>query len=162
MALASRAVVEKITEVVERIADPAGIEIVEVDLLGGGASRVLRIIIDKPDGVTHGDCETISRNLGETLDERDIIPGGSYTLEVTSPGIERKLTKPKDFDRFVGNRIKVSLKQVVDGEKRFDGVLEAFENGVATVAIRQGKTKEPKRVSFEFGLIEKANLRHEW
>ena len=162
MALANQVVAEKIALVAERLADPEGIEIVEVDLLGGGIHRVLRVTIDRLEGVTHGDCEKISRALGDALDESGIIAGGSYTLEVTSPGVDRKLTKPKDFERFVGQKIKVALKQPVDGEKRYDGVLEAFEGGVATLAVKQGKAKEPRLVKIDFGLIDKANLKFEW
>ena len=69
----------------------AGLEVVEVQLLGGGGARVLRIFIDKPEGVTHADCEMISQNVGTILDEEDVIPGAHYTLEVSSPGVERKL-----------------------------------------------------------------------
>ena len=162
MALANQVVAEKIALVAERLADPEGIEIVEVDLLGGGIHRVLRVTIDRLEGITHGDCEKISRALGDALDESDIIAGGSYTLEVTSPGVDRKLTKPKDFERFVGQKIKVALNQPVDGEKRYDGVLESFEGGVVTLAVKQGKAKEPRLVKIQFGQIDKANLKFEW
>ena len=183
MALANQVVAEKIALLAQRIADPFGIEIVDVELLGGGVHRVLRVTIDRdnaepsapleegaealpdevvPVGVTHGDCEKISRTLGDALDEGDIIAGGSYTLEVTSPGVDRKLTKPRDFERFVGQKIKVALKQPLDGEKRFEGVLEEFQGGVATLAVKQGKAKEPKVVKIPYDGIEKANLKFEW
>src|SRR5688572_21962319 len=96
------AVVRKITEIAERVGSSENIEVVEIELLGGGKSRVLRIIIDKPGGVTHSDCEFISRQVGDVLDVEDVIPGASYNLEVSSPGVERKLTKPADFQRFIG------------------------------------------------------------
>ncbi len=161
MAQAS-AVVEKITALAEQIGDPQGIEIVEVDILGGGVHRVVRILIDKPEGVTHGDCELLSRQLSEMLDAGDVIPGAAYTLEVSSPGVDRKLTKPKDFERFKGQKIKVSLKAPVDGEKRYEGVLEDFESDVLTLSVRQGKAKEPKLVRIGFDQIDKANLKFEW
>ncbi len=161
MAQAS-AVVEKITALAEQIGDPQGIEIVEVDILGGGVHRVVRILIDKPEGVTHGDCELLSRQLSEMLDAGDVIPGAAYTLEVSSPGVDRKLTKPKDFERFKGQKIKVSLKAPVDGEKRYEGVLEDFESEVLTLSVRQGKAKEPKLVRIGFDQIDKANLKFEW
>ena len=120
------------------------------------------ILIDKPEGVTHGDCETISRQLSEVLDAGEVIPGGAYTLEVSSPGVDRKLKKASDFERFKGQKIKVSLNSPVDGEKRFEGILEGFEAGIVTLAVKQGKTKELKLVRFEFGWIVKANLTFEW
>lgn len=161
MALASQAVVEKITALAEQIGDPQGLEIVEVDLLGGGIHRVLRIYIDKPEGVTHEDCALLSRQLSESLDVGDVIPGGAYTLEVSSPGVDRKLSKLKDFERFKGQKIKLSLKAPVDGEKRYEGVLEEFESGVLTLSVKQGK-KEPKLVRIEFEQVDKANLKFEW
>ena len=80
------AITAQVAEIADRVGRPLDIEAVEVELLGGGNSRVLRIYIDKPAGVTHADCEFISQNLGTILDVEDVIPGGSYTLEVSSPG----------------------------------------------------------------------------
>ena len=71
------------------------------------------IFIDKPEGVTHADCEMISQNVGTILDVEDVIPGAHYTLEVSSPGVERKLTKPRDFERFVGKKVKVALREPI-------------------------------------------------
>ena len=161
MALATQAVVEKITALAEQIGDPQGLEIVEVDLLGGGIHRVLRIFVDKPEGVTHEDCALLSRQLSELLDTGDVIPGGAYTLEVSSPGVDRKLSKPKDFERFKGQKIKLSLKAPLDGEKRYEGVFEEFEAGMLTLSVKQGK-KEPKLVRIELEQVDKANLKFEW
>src|SRR6266542_2030682 len=86
----SSAILAKIEAIAERVAQPVGIEIVEIELKGGGKNRFLRISIDKPEGVTHGDCEMISHQVGTILDVEDVVPG-SYTLEVSSPGVERKL-----------------------------------------------------------------------
>jgi len=97
-------VTAKVLEIAERVGASEGLEIVEVQLLGGGGARLLRIFIDKPEGVTHADCEMISQNVGTILDIEDVIPGAHYTLEVSSPGVERKLTKPRDFERFVGKK----------------------------------------------------------
>ena len=108
------AVVEKIQAIAERVAASEGLEVVEVQLLGGGGTRVLRMFIDKPEGVSHADCELMSQQVGTILDVEDIIPGGKYTLEVSSPGVERKLTKAKDFERFTGHKIKVPLREPVD------------------------------------------------
>lgn len=161
MALATQTVVEKIAAVAERIGNQHGVEIVDAELMGGGIHRVLRVYIDKPEGVTLDDCQNVSHELGEVLDAEDVVPG-AYTLEVSSPGVDRKLTKAKDFERFVGQKVKVALKQAVDGSKRVEGVLEAFSNDVATLTVAQGKNKEPKQVLIELNQIDKANLKFEW
>ena len=93
----NEAIVARVTEIARRVADSEGLEIFEVQLLGGGRKRVLRITIDKPEGVTHADCESISQQVGTILDVEDVMPGGSYTLEVSSPGVERKLTQAARF-----------------------------------------------------------------
>src|SRR5919199_4860695 len=134
------ALAARVTEIAERVGASEGIEIVEVELLGGGKNRVLRIFIDKPAGVTHGDCEMISQNVGTILDVEDVIPGDSYTLEVSSPGVERKLSKPRDFERFVGQKIKVALREPVENQRRWDGVLKSFEGGVVTLEAEPGRT----------------------
>ena len=161
MALATQNVVERIAAVAERIGNQHGVEIVDAELLGGGIHRVLRVYIDKPEGVTLDDCQNVSHELGEVLDAEDVVPG-AYTLEVSSPGVDRKLTKAKDFERFVGQKLKIALKQAVDGSKRVEGVLQAFSNDVATLTVAQGKNKEPKQVLIELNQIDKANLKFEW
>src|SRR3954451_11208871 len=115
--------VNRITEIAEDVGRRAGIEIVELELLGAGKARVLRIYIDKPEGVTHADCELISNQVGAMLDAEDIVPGESYTLEVSSPGLERKLSKPADFQRFAGQRAKLSLSQPVENQRYWEGML---------------------------------------
>src|SRR5258707_12742119 len=97
--MSSAAILSKIEAIAERVAQSEGIEIVDVELKGGGRNQFLRISIDKPEGVTHADCELISQQVGTILDVENLIPG-HYTLEVSSPGLERKLRKPADFERF--------------------------------------------------------------
>ena len=101
--------IEKVREIAERVATSLGLEIVEIDLRGGGKARMLRIVIDKPSGVTHEDCANLSREVGTILDVEDGVPGGSYTLEVSSPGLDRKLLKAADYERFAGSRVKIRL-----------------------------------------------------
>src|ERR1700690_4079318 len=79
------AVASKIEEIAQRVAESEGMELVEVEVKGGGAQRFVRISIDKPDGVTHGDCELVSQQVSTILDVEDVVPGGAYTLE-TQPG----------------------------------------------------------------------------
>jgi ribosome maturation factor RimP len=151
------AVVDKVREIAERVASSEGMEIVDVKLLGGGGSRLLRIFIDKPEGVTHADCEFISQNVGTILDVEDVIPGSGYTLEVSSPGVERKLSKPKEFERFAGHKVKLTLRQPVAGQKHWDGLLKSFAEGIITLEPAPGKS-----VQVPFEQVEKANLKFEW
>src|SRR5215204_277254 len=85
------ALIEQITAIVNRVAESEGLEAVEIEFLGGGKQRLLRIFIDRAEGVTHGDCELVSQKVGSILDAEDVVPGEHYTLEVSSPGVERKL-----------------------------------------------------------------------
>jgi ribosome maturation factor RimP len=150
-------VIAKVQAIAERVAGSEGIEVVDVQLLGGGGSRVLRLYIDKPGGVSHADCELMSQNVGTILDIEDVIPGGRYTLEVSSPGVERKLTKPRDFERFAGQKIKVVLRQPVANQRHWVGALKGFAEGVITLEPAPGKF-----VQFPFDQVEKANLKFEW
>jgi len=151
------AIVEKVREITERVGADTGLEVVDVQLLGGGGTRVLRIFIDKPEGVTHADCEHISQDVGTILDVEDVIPGGRYTLEVSSPGVERKLSQPREFERFVGHKVKVVLRQPVDNQKHWVGALQSFTEGIITLEPSPGKS-----VQFPLELVEKANLKFEW
>src|SRR5436190_23953399 len=96
---------ERVREIAERVAASSGLEVVEAELRGGGKARRLRSVIDKPAGVTHEDCANLSREVGKTLDVEDAVPGGSYTLEVCSPGLHRQLDRPGDYDRVTGSRV---------------------------------------------------------
>lgn len=151
------AVVEKVREIADRVGASQGLEIVEVELLGGGNNRVLRIFIDKPAGVTHADCEFISQQVGTILDVEDVIPGARYTLEVSSPGVERRLSKPKEFERFVGQKVKVVLRQPVENQRHLTGTLTNFAGGMITLEPAPGKS-----VQFPLEQVEKANLKFEW
>src|SRR6201998_1975765 len=106
--------IDKVREIAERVAASSGLEIVDVELRGGGKARMLRIVIDKPAGVTHEDCANLSREVGTILDVEDVIPGASYTLEVSSPGLDRKLFRAADYERFTGSVIKVTTQQPVN------------------------------------------------
>jgi ribosome maturation factor RimP len=150
-------IIERITELTERAATGTEIEIVEIQLRGAGKSRLLRVYIDKPGGVTHGDCETISHNLSALLDEQDAVPGDTYTLEVSSPGAERKLSKPRDFERVIGQKVRVSLREPMEGSKSFEGKLTAVANGALDLEIAAGQSLQ---VPLE--RVQKANLKFDW
>ncbi|MDQ6758831.1 MAG: ribosome maturation factor RimP [Acidobacteriota bacterium] len=147
----------KITEVAERVGGSEGIEIVDVQLLGAGKARLLRLFIDRPEGVSHGDCELMSKHVGTILDMEDIIPGDSYTLEVSSPGVERKLSRAADFERFSGKKAKIVLREPVDNQKRWEGTLAGISDGVIALEAAAGKT-----IHFALTQVEKANLKFEW
>jgi ribosome maturation factor RimP len=151
------AVVGKVEEIAERVGARAGIEIAGVELLGGGANRVLRIFIDKPEGVSHADCEFISQNVGTILDVEDVMPGARYTLEVSSPGLERRISKPRDFERFTGKKVKVTLRQPIDNQRHFTGALTQFKEGIITLEPSPGRS-----VQFPLDQVERANLKFEW
>jgi ribosome maturation factor RimP len=151
------AVASKIEEIANRVAQSEGLEVVEVEVKGGGAHRFVRISIDKPEGVTHGDCELLSQQVGTILDVEDVVPGGRYTLEVSSPGVERKLAKPQDFQRFQGKKVKVTLRDPIAGRRNWEGTLAGLEDGLIRLDVERG---DPVRFPFE--QVQKANLKFEW
>src|ERR1700684_448390 len=159
-------VIAKIVEIAERVADPEGIEIVDVQLLGAGRGRLLRIFIDRPSGgasvdrphgVSHADCEFISHQVGTILDIEDVIPGDSYTLEVSSPGLERKLSKAKDFERFVGQKAKVVLREPVENQRSWEGRLAGISEGIVALEPAAGRV-----IHFPLDQVQKANLKFDW
>ena len=151
-------IVAKIQEIAERVAQPEGIEIVEIDLKGAGRHQVLLIVIDKPEGVTHGDCELISHQVGAILDAEDTIHG-TYSLEVSSPGVERKLRNWKDWVRFVGEKAKVVLREPVASVKHFEGVIARADDQHQTVTVELADGAE---VTFPVAQVDRANLKFEW
>ena len=150
-------VAAKIEEIAHRVTESEGVELVEVEVKGGGVNRFVRISIDKPDGVTHGDCELISQQVGTILDVEDVVPGGRYTLEVSSPGVERKLLKPHDYQRFQGKKARIGLRDPVEGRRNWDGTLAGFADGVIALETEPGKT-----MHFPLAGVHKANLKFEW
>jgi ribosome maturation factor RimP len=164
--------VERVREIAERVASSSGLEIVEIEFLGGGKARMLRVFLDKASagtdplaGVTHEDCATFSREFGTILDVEDVMPG-SYTLEVSSPGLDRKLIKAADFSRFTGSRLKLTTRQPVDNNRNFEGRLESFQDGRLTLDLSVASHKSRKKmgaaagekIEIEFANVEKANL----
>jgi len=155
--------VDRVREIAERVGASTGLEIVEVELRGGGKARMLRIFIDKSGGVTHEDCANLSREVGTILDVEDVIPGGSYLLEVSSPGLDRKLSRPADYERFTGSRVKVMTRQPVNGSRHFEGRLESFQQGRLTIEMNAARKKPQlgggsQKLEIELANVEKANL----
>jgi ribosome maturation factor RimP len=153
----SDAIVSRVVEIAERVGQSEGIEIVEVRLLGGGNRRVLRIVIDKPDGVTHADCEFVTKQVGTILDVEDVIPGGGYTFEVSSPGVERPLVKPRDYERFVGKKARVRLREPVENRRSWEGTLVGLSGDIVTMEPAPGTS-----IRFALHQVEKANLKFDW
>ena len=149
------AIANRIEEIAQRVAVSEGMEVVEVEVKGGGRNQFVRISIDKPEGVNHADCELISQQVGTILDVEDVVPG-HYTLEVSSPGIERKLLKPRDFERFLGKKAKVTLRAPVDNQRHWEGTLAGFADGVIVLDAAG------RQIRFPFEQVEKANLKFEW
>lgn len=154
--------IERVQQIAERVAASSGLELVEVEFRGGGKSRLLRIFIDKPGGVTHEDCANLSREVSTILDVEDVVPG-SYLLEVSSPGLDRKLSRPADFERFTGSRVKIMTREPVNGNRHFDGRLQSFQQGRLTLDLTIPKKKSqpagtPQLLELTLDNVEKANL----
>ena len=148
---------EHIREIAQRVVASQGLELWDLEYLGGGKGRMLRLYIDKAEGVTHEDCANVSRELGTILDVEDAIPG-SYTLEVSSPGLDRKLRHAGDYERFVGSKIKLLTREIVENQKHFEGRLKGLQDGRVIVEIGGSKKHEPRTVQIPLEQIERANL----
>lgn len=143
---------DKIREAAERVAHSEGMEVVDVEWKVG-RDRFLRVYIDKPEGISHRDCELVSQQLSVILDVEDLVPGGSrYTLEVSSPGLDRKLMKPADYERFVGRLAKITLNEPVEEKKFFEGRLAGFADGVVKLEVKD------RTIELPYDAIRKANL----
>jgi ribosome maturation factor RimP len=151
--------VEKIREAAERVARSEGLEIFDVEWKVG-KQRFLRVYIDRlpgplnPEGagITHKDCERVSEQLSVILDVEELVPGPSYILEVSSPGIDRKLIKPADYNRFAGRLARIWTNEAVENQTYFEGRLAGYSDGIVKLAVRD------REVPIPFAGIRKANL----
>lgn len=173
----------------DRVASSHGLEVVDVEFAGGGGKhRALRVFVEKNaegrgalaqdaenlpkgvplevlSGVTHEDCEQFARDFGTVLDVEDLVPGSEYTLEVSSPGLERKLRGAADYERFKGSLVKLQTFVPVENNRHFTGRLTAFDGQQLTLdlsAVKQkGKAKKTltsQTVTIDLANVEKANL----
>ena len=128
----------KVTDIVAGLAAPiaeaAGCSLWDVEYVREAGTWFLRVYIDREGGVSIDDCEAVSRPLSDRLDEVDPIQG-SYTLEVSSAGLDRVLKKPEHFTAFLGSEVEVRLYRPREGRKEFVGVLSAYEDGNVTLAL---------------------------
>jgi ribosome maturation factor RimP len=184
---------DQIRATAQRVAASHGLDVVEVEYQGGSKHRILRVFIEKnaeqraklaeaaatgepgaalPSGVeidqlagiTHEDCQQFSQDFGTVLDVEDLIPGADYTLEVSSPGLDRKLYGKPDYQRFSGSLVKLQTFEPVAGNRHWQGRLTEVKEHVIVLdlsAVRQkGKSKKSvnETVEIEFSNIEKSNL----
>ena len=184
---------DELRRLAERVAASHHLEVVEVEFGGGGKSRALRIYVEKDaaerkriaeraaageavdvpkgvpvellSGVTHEDCAAFATDFGTLLDVEDVVPGAEYTLEVSSPGLERKLTRAEEFARFQGSLVKVKTFTPVNDSRMWMGRLTGFADGVLRIdlaAVKQkGKAKKAaaaETIEIPLSNVEKANL----
>lgn len=143
---------ERLREIAERAAEERGLELVHAELTGGARTPIVRIFIDKPGGVTHEDCSAVSEHVGTILDVEDFIHS-AYTLEVSSPGLERGLYKRADYERFAGGRAKIKTRAAINGQRNFSGRILGVEDDEVSF---EDKTNGRVRIPLEN--IVKANL----
>ncbi len=127
---------EKIRHLIEPLIEAEGMEIVDLECLKMKYRWLVRTYIDKEGGVTIDDCSEISKQMGDILDVYDVLPG-SYTLEVSSPGLDRPLTRDKDFIKYCGSSVDIKTSEKLDGIKNFRGILNDYldENGMKTLIV---------------------------
>ena len=150
----------RITEIALPITDSMGFELVELEYGRAGRDAVVRLFIDKPGGITLDDCADVSHELSTILDVEDFIPG-HYTLEVSSPGLDRPLKKPADYGKFSGRLIKVKTFEPLPDDagnrrKTFLGHLEGLIDGVVRLKLTEGQT-----AGIPLDRVAKANLEFE-
>jgi ribosome maturation factor RimP len=151
------ATVARVWELAAPLAETQGMEIIDVELRreGSRSGRVLRIYLDREGGPNMDDLSRVSRELSALLDEQDFIEG-AYTLEVSSPGINRPLKRPEHFQRFIGKNVRVRTRQPVQGRKSFIGAL------LGVMSDRIALDQDGTRVEIPFAIIEKSNYEHDW
>ncbi|HDL20946.1 MAG TPA: ribosome maturation factor RimP [Nitrospirae bacterium] len=147
--------INKLMLLAESVAEDNGVEAVDVELLGSGRRTILRVTIDKESGVSLKDCQSFSRDFESLLDVEDPIPG-NYTLEVTSPGIDRPLKKIEDFVKYNGKKVRIVCRDKIENQSFFQGYIRGIEGQDILVEIN-GKT-----VTIPFESIKKASLEIEF
>ena len=148
----SGSVADRVHAIAEQAAIDHGLELVHVEVAGPDGHPVVRVFIDKPGGVTHKDCSGVSLQIGTVLDVEDFIHS-AYTLEVSSPGLERGLYKPADYQRFAGSAVKLKTRTPIGGQRNFRGRILGVENQNVLFEDRTSG-----RHAIPFDSIVKANL----
>lgn len=148
-------ILDQITAIAERVVTAEGLEFVHCELLGSGARSVLRVYVDKPGGVSSDDCSEISHQLSSVLDVEDLIPH-RYVLEVSSPGIERRLYRLADYERFAGRAVRIRTVEPIDGRRNFRGMLMGLTNDHVIISDQNGMREE-----IPLSMIARATLEFE-
>jgi len=146
----------RIRQLVAEVVESQGYELVEVEFRGSGKNAVLRIFIDTPAGISHEDCELVSEQVGTVLDVEDLIPF-SYTLEVSSPGLDRKLFKETDYTRFEGKLAKIQTRIPLRHQKVFRGRLRGLQDGKIQLELPTGEALE-----IPLDVVQEARLEFDW
>jgi ribosome maturation factor RimP len=147
---------ERVRQLVRQVVEGQGYELVEVEFKGTGKSSVLRIFIDKADGISHRDCELVSEQVGTVLEVEDLIPS-SYTLEVSSPGLDRKLVKESDYTRFDGKLARIQTRIPLNQQKIFRGRLQGLYSGKVRLELHKGDL-----LDIPLDVIQEARLEIDW
>lgn len=158
--MAQMTVAERVTAIAEPLLATMGLELVELEYKRFGRSMVLRLFIDRPGGVTLDDCADVSRELSQVLDVEDFIRE-HYTLEVSSPGLDRPLKKESDYLRYTGRLVKLRTFELLPDDagnmrKTFVGTLLGLEDGIVRLTLQEGQS-----ATLPLGKIAKANLEFE-
>ncbi len=136
--MALKSVIETVEPLLSPVISEQGCELYDIEYVKEGGDRILRLYIDKDGGVDLNDCERVSRASEAVLDDKDPIPA-AYVLEVSSPGIERKLKKDSHYARYTGEKVLVRLFSPIDGRKSFKGILQGLRDGTVTVTEEDGR-----------------------
>ncbi len=146
----------EIAAVVEPALEDLGFRLVRVQV-SGREGKTVQVMAERPDGtITIDDCESISRQISPLLDVHNVV-AGSYRLEVSSPGIDRPLVRPSDFELWSGSEVKIELKEMVGGRKRYRGMLEGFEDGEVRIEVELDQVGRTV-LGFPVGLVADAKL----
>lgn len=144
---------QKLIELIEPLIIEEGYELVHLQYVAGRKGQ-LTILVDHDKGISVEDCVRVSRFVSDLLDHEDPIPG-SYTLEVSSPGPERPLTKKEHYIRFEGERVRVQVSKEMEGRKKFSGILKKANKNMIVIELA-----DKSQVEIPYDIIEKANLRY--
>ncbi len=154
--MSSEQLKKAVVELAGPVAEAHGLELVEVELAPGAGRTVLRLILDREGGITIDDLAEMSREMGDVLDAHDAI-AIKYTLECSSPGVNRPLKTPADFLRFCGKEVALRTSTTIEGARNFAGLLlTAGEDGIEIEDRSHGRLRVP------YGLIQKANYEHDF
>ena len=144
-------VIKEVTALIEPILDEMEIELVDIEFLSEQGRWILRIYVDQSGGITLDACARVSREIDDLIEVKDIFQQG-YVLEVSSPGLNRRLKKEKDFERAVGKNIKIKMVTPLEGQRNFKGSLRSFQDGILCLSVKDDLILLP------YGDVEKANL----